>query len=160
MPQHQIEMILMRQLASHLRTPILIVDPRGHLVYFNEAAEPILGRRFEETGEIRRGEWSAVFAPTNDDGSAVPREEQPLFIATEHHRPAYRRSWIRGLDGVLRQIEGVAFPLLGVGARFLGAAGIFWEVREGQTKSGSREPAASHTNAPRSGSPRRKRTSM
>jgi PAS domain-containing protein len=129
MPQREIEVILMRQLASYLSMPILIVDPKGDLVYFNEAAELILGRRFEETGEIRRGEWSALFKPTNDDGSPVPREDQPLFIATEHRRPAHRRSWIRGLDGVHKQIEGIAFPLLGHRDRFLGAAGIFLEVQ-------------------------------
>ena len=129
MPQREIELILMRQLASYLSMPILIVDPEGNLVFFNEAAEPILGRRFEETGEIRRGTWSALFSPTDDDGSPVPREEQPLFIATEQRRPAHRRSWIRGLDGVVRQIEGIAFPLLGHGEHFLGAAGIFWEVK-------------------------------
>ena len=129
MPQREIEIILMRQLASYLSMPILVVDPAGHLVFFNEAAEPILGRRFEETGEIRRGEWSALFHPTNADGSPVPREQQPLFIATQDRRPAHRRSWIRGLDGVQRQIEGIAFPLLGQGNRFLGAAGIFWEIQ-------------------------------
>lgn len=128
MAQHEIEIILARQLASYLRMPILVVDPDGDLVFFNEAAEAILGRRFEETGGIQRGEWSTLFTPANDDGSPVPREEQPLFIATEHRRPAYRRSWIRGLDGVMRQIEGIAVPLLGMGDRFLGAAGIFWEV--------------------------------
>lgn len=129
MAQHTIEIILARQLASHLRMPILLVDPAGHLLFFNEAAEAILGRRFEETGEIRRGEWSALFTPANEDGSPVPRQEQPLFIATEQRRPAYRRSWIRGLDGVTREIEGIAFPLLGLGDRFLGAAGIFWEIK-------------------------------
>ena len=129
MVQQEIELILTRQLASHLRMPILLVDTDGHLVYFNEAAETLVGRRFEETGTIRRGEWSALFTPTDDDGAPVPREEQPLFIATEHRRPAYRRSWIRGLDGSRRQIEGIAVPLLGVGDRFVGVAGIFWEVK-------------------------------
>ena len=128
MAQREIELILTRQLASCLKVPILIVDPKGDLVFFNESAEPILGRRFEETGGIRRGEWSNLFKPTNDDGSAVPREQQPLFIATEQRRPAYRSSWIRGLDGVNRRIEGIAFPLNGLDGRFLGAVGIFWEV--------------------------------
>jgi len=128
MPQREIEIILTRQLASYLSVPILIVDPRGDLVYFNESAEPILGRRFDETGEIRRGEWTTLFQPTNDDGSGVGREEQPLFIATQEQRPAYRRSWIRGLDGVNRCIEGIAFPLRGLSGRFLGAVGVFWEV--------------------------------
>jgi PAS domain-containing protein len=127
-PQRGIEIILTRQLASYLSVPILIVDPVGDLVYFNESAEPILGRRFEETGMIRRGEWSQLFQPTDDDGTPVEREQQPLFIATMHQRPAYRRSWIRGLDGMNRQIEGIAFPLRGLGQRFLGAVGVFWEV--------------------------------
>lgn len=130
MVQQEIELILTRQLASHLQTPILLVDVAGNLVYFNEAAEPIVGRRFEETGTIRRGEWSNLFTPTDDDGTPVPREQQPLFIATQLRRPAYRRSWIRGLDGAKRQIEGIAIPLLGVGDRFIGAAGIFWEVND------------------------------
>jgi PAS domain-containing protein len=128
MSQHDLELILTRQLASCLNVPILVVDPQGDLLFFNEAAEPILGRRFDETGTIRRGEWSALFQPTNSDGSPVPRQEQPLFIATEQQQPAHRRSWIRGLDGVNRQIEGIAFPLRGVGDRFLGAMGVFWEV--------------------------------
>ena len=129
MPHEGIELVLMRQLASYLGMPILIVDPKGDLVFFNEAAEPIVGQRFEETGGIRRGEWSRLFAPTNEDGSPIPREELPLFIATEERRPTHRCSWIRGLDGVVRQIEGIAFPLLGQGDRFLGAVGIFWEVK-------------------------------
>ena len=129
MPQHEIEIILTRQLASYLRVPILIVDPHGDLLFFNESAEPILGRRFDETGMIHRGEWSRLFQPTNDDGSPVPREEQPLFIATQKQRPAYRSSWIRGLDGVNRRIEGIAFPLRGLTGHFLGAVGVFWEVQ-------------------------------
>lgn len=138
MAQQEIELILSRQLASYLSVPILIVGPGGDLIYFNESAEEILGRRFDETGVIRRGEWSSLFRPTDDDGAAVPREDQPLFIATEHRRPAYRRSWIRGLDGVDRRIEGIAFPLRGLRDRFLGAVGIFWEI--GGERAGAREP--------------------
>src|SRR5512143_3354067 len=119
MAQREIELILTRQLASYLSVPVLIVDPKGDLVYFNESAESILGRRFEETGAIRRGEWSSLFRPTDDDGSPIPREEQPLFIATERRRPVYRCAWMRGLDGINRYVEGIAFPLNGLGNRFL-----------------------------------------
>jgi len=137
MSQREIELILTRQLASYLNVPVLIVDSNGDLVFFNESAEPILGRRFEETGVIRRGEWSSLFRPTNDDGSPIPREEQPLFIATERRRPVYRCAWMRGLDGVNRYVEGIAFPLNGVGNRFLGAIGIFWEVPQADAGTGS-----------------------
>jgi PAS domain-containing protein len=128
MPNREIELVLMRQLASYLNMPILVVDPDGDLLFFNEAAEPIIGRRFEETGVIRSGEWSRLFRPSDENGEPLPREEQPLFIARSQRKPAFRRSWVRGLDGVDRQIEGIAFPLIGQGDRFLGAAGIFWEV--------------------------------
>ena len=110
---------------------MLITDldmPRLDGVGLNANVRRRLGRRFDETGVIRRGEWSKLFRPTNDDGTPIEREEQPLFIATAQRRPAYRRSWIRGLDGVNRQIEGIAFPLRGLGRRFLGAVGVFWEV--------------------------------
>jgi PAS domain-containing protein len=130
-----IEIILARQVASSLAVPILLVDPEGNLVFFNEAAEPILGKRFDETGQIRRGQWSNAFQPKNADGSPLPREEMPLFIATEYRRPAYRRAWITGLDGVRRHIEGIAIPLIGSDDRFLGALGIFWEV--GGQRSGA-----------------------
>ena len=40
MPQQEIEMILVRQLASYLAMPIFIVDPQGTLVFYNEPAEP------------------------------------------------------------------------------------------------------------------------
>ena len=65
MAQHGIEMILMRRLAAQLTMPVVLVDPRGNLVFFNEAAAPVFGRRFNETGPIARGEWSALFRPAN-----------------------------------------------------------------------------------------------
>jgi len=127
MAQHGIEMILMRRLASQLTMPIVLVDPRGDLVFFNAAAAAVLGRRFEDTEPILRGEWSALFRPANSDGSLIKREELPLYVATEHREPSHRSGWVRGLDGVARSFEGLAFPLIGQGERMLGAVGIFWD---------------------------------
>jgi PAS domain-containing protein len=128
--QQAVEVILMRQLASSLAVPILVVDNKLNLVFFNEPAEKIVGRRFEETGMIRRGEWTNMFRPTYEDGSPVKREEMPLTIAIDQGRPAHNRSCIQGLDGAVRTIEGIAFPLEGQSGRKLGAVGIFWEVEE------------------------------
>src|SRR3990172_12476756 len=126
MTQHGIETILMRRLASQLTMPIVLVDPRGDLVFFNAAAASVLGRRFEDTGAIVRGEWSALFRPVKPDGTAIKREELPLFVATERREPSHRRGWVLGLDGVARDLEGIAFPLIGQGERMLGAVGMFW----------------------------------
>jgi len=127
MAQHGIEMILMRRLASQLTMPVVLVDPVGSLEFFNPAAARILGRPFEAVGPIARGEWSALFQPAHADGSAMKREDQPLFVATEHREPCHRTGWVRGLDGVARELDGIAFPLIGQGERMLGAVGMFWD---------------------------------
>ena len=141
MAQRAIEVILMRQLASYLAVPIVVVDPKGDLVFFNESAEPLVGRPFEGTGIIRRGEWSARFKPTWEDGTPVARDDQPFFIATERREPVHRRYWMQGLDGVRREIEGIGFPLIGQSDRMLGAVGIFWDASNPKVRSDA-QPAA------------------
>jgi PAS domain-containing protein len=66
MPQQEIEMILVRQLASYLAMPIFVVDPQGTLVFYNEPAELLLGRRFEETGEMSIADRCPSVAPRLD----------------------------------------------------------------------------------------------
>jgi len=126
MAQHGIEMILMRRLAAQLTMPIVLVDPRGDLVFFNAGAASVLGRRFEDAGVIARGEWSALLRPSHADGSPMKREEQPLFVATEHRQPSRGRILVLGFDGVERDLEGITFPLIGQGERMLGAVSMFW----------------------------------
>ena len=128
MLQHEVEVILLRQLASQLATPVIVVDPAGDLLYFNEPAEAILGRRFDETDGIRRGEFTAHFQPTDEHGNFLKADELPLAIANDRLVPSHRRFWIRGLDGVRREIEGTAFPLIGQNDRHLGSFAIFWEI--------------------------------
>lgn len=130
MPTHEVEVILMRQLASYLATPIFLVDPAGDLVYYNEPAEEILGRRYQETGPMPASEWATVFTPTDADGLSLPADELPLVIALKEHRAAHRRFHINGLDGRGRQIEVTGIPLLGQEGRLLGALAIFWEIPE------------------------------
>ena len=130
MPQRELELILMKQLASYLAMPILLLDAKGDLLFFNEPAEAILGRRFEETGEIRRGEFTALFRPTDDKGSPLKSEELPLSIARDQNRPAHLEHWLQGMDGIRRKIEGTAFPLIGQGGRKVGTVGIFWELEQ------------------------------
>lgn len=128
MSQKEIEVILMRQLASSLAMPIFIVDPQGTLIFYNEPAEMILGLRFDETGEMPVAEWATVFTPIDQAGSPLPPDVLPLTIALREHRPAHGDFYIRGLDLVLRHIEVTAFPLIGQADRDLGAVALFWEV--------------------------------
>ena len=127
MNQQEIEVILARQLADYLALPIFLVDQEGNLLFYNEPAEKILGHSYEETGPMSAHEWGTVFQPTDEDGRPLPVARLPLIVALQEARPAHSGFWIKGLDGVLRQIEVIAFPLIGQGDRHLGAVAIFWE---------------------------------
>src|ERR1041385_8610125 len=109
--QKSLVIILAREFAANLATPLFIVDPTGRLVYYNEPAEQVLGRRFAETGEIPAEEWSTVFSPTHVDGSAMEFDELPLGVALRVRQPAHNMMRIVGLDGIARTIAVTAFPL-------------------------------------------------
>ena len=125
---HPIQIILTRQLAGYLSIPVFLVDQKGNLLFYNEPAEVILGRRFEETGAMSAGEWSTVFTPEDGQGRPIPPDDLPLMITLATQRPAYRRFFIRGLDGAVRQVEVAAIPIIGLQEDFLGAAALFWEA--------------------------------
>jgi PAS domain-containing protein len=118
----------MRQLASYLAMPIMLFDPDGNLLYYNEPAEAILGRRFDETGEMSLDEWYALLELTTDGGSPVPMEVRPLVIALQRRQAAHSTFWLRKADGTRSRIETTAFPLEGQGQRHLGAVVILWEA--------------------------------
>ena len=80
MAQKDVEVILMRQLASYLAMPIFLVDPTGNLLFYNEPAEALLGRRYDETGEMPLEEWSAIFVPVDESGAPLPPEALPLAV--------------------------------------------------------------------------------
>jgi PAS domain-containing protein len=126
--QQEIEVILMRELASYLATPIFLVDPEGTLLFYNDPAEILLGSRFEETGPMPLEDWSRVFEPADAAGDRVELEDLPLVIAVRERRPAHAKLGIRGLDGAMRTLQVTALPLESPGGRVLGAAAIFWEA--------------------------------
>ena len=130
MSQKDIEIILMRQLASCLALPVFLVDPEGNLIFYNEPAESILGMHFEDTGPMPVSDWATVFHPIDENEKPMPPESMPLVIALRELRTAHRKFWIRGLDGVKRKIEVTAIPLIGQGKKMTGAVSIFQEVTE------------------------------
>jgi PAS domain-containing protein len=128
--QQEIEIILCRHWASHLQTPVFLVDPEGTLLYYNEPAESILGRRFAETGPMSAAEWSTAFKATDESDVPLQPDELPLAIALAERRPAHKRFWIVGLDNVRRYIETTGLPIIGQADRFLGAVAFFWELND------------------------------
>ena len=128
MTQHPVELILVKQLASYLATPIFLVDPDGTLLYYNEPAEGLLGCRFDETGEMGRELWGAEFRPTDSDGAPIEGNDLPLAIALREGRPVHDELWIVGLDGVVRHLNITALPLRAQGGRDVGAVAVFWQA--------------------------------
>lgn len=130
MPQQEIEVILARHLSEYLLMPIFIVNPAGDLIFYNEPAEAVLGQNYSETGTMPASQWSTIFHPVDAQGNPIPPEELPLMIAIHERHPAHKIIWIRGLDGIMREIEVTAFPLVGQADRFLGGMAIFWETHK------------------------------
>jgi PAS domain-containing protein len=125
-----IQIILMRRLAEYLSVPLFLVGPSGDLLFYNEPAEVLLGRRFDETGAMSAKEWSSAFTPEDSEGHPVPPEDVPLMITITKKRPAYQRFFIRGFDGVRRHVEVASIPIAGLDGDFLGGAALFWEVSD------------------------------
>jgi PAS domain-containing protein len=127
--QRNLVLILARDLASRLTTAAFVVDAAGTLVYFNEAAEPLLGRTYAEAGELRAGEWATDWKPTDEGGLPIALADLPLGIAFREGREAHRALRIVGGDGVARTIAVTAIPLFARSDEVLGAMALFWEDR-------------------------------
>ena len=130
MAQRDVGLILMRQLASALAVPTLIADESGDVLFFNEPAEVLLGQRFDEIGEILGEDRSRLFVVRDEQGSSVPPESDALTVAMREKRAVHRRVTARGLDGVDRNVEVTAFPLLGGGGHVIGGVAMFWERKQ------------------------------
>jgi PAS domain-containing protein len=125
--QKPIELILARNLMSSLSTPAFLVDDQGTLVFYNDAAGALLGRRFEEAGQMTPDEWGTTWGPLDDDGRPIPVEHLPLTIALRQSRPAHARFQIRSLEGTKHSIEAAALPIL-VTSGSQGAMVFFWPL--------------------------------
>jgi PAS domain-containing protein len=126
--QQSIEIILLRQWASYMAMPVWIAGAEGELLYYNESAEALLGRRFEEAQEMPLDELPRLFDTTTVEGEPIPAEDLPIGIAHRERRPAHRRVQIKGLDGIPRLLDITSFPLKAQGGSFLGTVAVFWEV--------------------------------
>ena len=125
--QHNLVMIVARDLMSRLATPAFLVDADGTLVYFNEAAEPVLGTTYAEAGELRAGDWATEWDPRDENDTPIPLEDLALGIAFREGRAAHHAVRITGEDGIVRDIEVTAFPLCPRPDVILGAIAVFWE---------------------------------
>jgi PAS domain-containing protein len=124
-------LILARELATNVATPIFVVDPEGTLVFYNEPAEAVLGASFATTGELKFDEWGVKWMPQDPDGVAIEPRDLPLAQAFRDKRAAHAPMWITGLDGERRLISVTSVPLIGPEEELMGAIAIFWQSPNG-----------------------------
>lgn len=129
--QRHIALILAKDLAAHLASAILLVDPDGNLVFFNEAAERILGRPYAEA-QMSRAELARAFKPVADDGTPIPLADLPLTIAFRDGVPSHGHLRIEAMDGETKALEVVALPLFAHVGDLVGGIAVFWERSEGR----------------------------
>jgi PAS domain-containing protein len=130
MAQRDVSLILMRQLASGIAVPMFVADEKGDLLYFNEPAEVLLGRKFDDVGDLSLDEQREMFALRDDAGRPLPPDQPPLAVALRERRPVHRRVVMRSLDAREHAIEVAAFPLLGGGGHLIGAVAMFWVAKK------------------------------
>jgi len=123
--QHDLLLLLARDLATNLATAVLIVDRDGRLVFYNERAEDLLGQPFSKARLDPESQDDLDVTDLDDD--PLPRERWPITVAVREQRPAHGSLRLRTGDGERRELAVTAFPLLGVAGDIVGACSIFWE---------------------------------
>lgn len=118
-----------RAFAERLSTPTLITDSIGNLVYYNEAAEMLLGRPFAEAGEMPAVEWSQIFTVRRLDGSPMPLEEMPGGMALLEHKPAHGKLLIKALNGIEYKLAVTGLPIFTGEKEPVGIIALFWPDR-------------------------------
>jgi PAS domain-containing protein len=123
-------LILARELASNLATPMFLIDARGVLVFYNDAAAQLIGKAFAELGEVPAEEFGAVLQLKTPEGEPLRRRDSPAGVSFFERRPAHRTVAATGYDGVPRLVHATAYPLFGSTGEMHGVVSVFWQVDE------------------------------
>jgi hypothetical protein len=129
-PGRSLPLILARELAANLATPMFLIDANGMLVYYNEAAELMLGKTWGELGEITAQEFGAMLDLAELDGTPLRRRDSPAGIAMFHKRPSHKTLIATTLAGARDKFEVTAYPLFGTADDMLGVLTLFWQAHE------------------------------
>jgi PAS domain-containing protein len=126
-PSHRhIALILAKDLAANLATPMLVVDAEGELVFFNEPAERILGQPYAEA-QMSTADLARAVKPVDEAGDSIPLRDLPLATAFRTGIPSRGGFWIEAADGRRKYLEVVGVPLFAQADRLVGGLAVFWE---------------------------------
>ena len=127
-PQKALALIVARELAANLATPMFLIDAAGDLVFYNDAAEQIIGKPFAELGTISAIEWGEMLKMTTVDGEPLRRRDSPPGIAFMQRRPAHSVLRATAFDGTEHTLEVTAYPLFAKPDELHGVVSIFWKT--------------------------------
>jgi PAS domain-containing protein len=126
---HSLPLILARELSANLATPMFLLDATGTLVYYNEAAELMLGRTHAELGSVTADEFGAMLQLADVDGSTLRRRDSPAGVAFINREPSHRTLLATTLDGRRETFECTAYPLFGAAEEMHGVIAVFWKAK-------------------------------
>lgn len=122
-------LILARELAANLATPMFLIDEAGTLVFYNEAAELMLGKTFAELGEVTADEFGAMLDLAEIDGTPLRRRDSPAGVAFFQRAPSHKTLVATTLDGNRGTFEVTAYPLFGTTEDMHGVLTVFWAAK-------------------------------
>ena len=128
--QRNLTLILARSFASHVATAVFLLDAEGTVIYYNEAAERLIGQPFVEGAGMKMEDWMARRRPLDEDGNEVAVESLPLGITMLKREPAHGIARFRNEDGAYLRFENVTFPLFAHTEDFVGVMAMAWLVDE------------------------------
>jgi PAS domain-containing protein len=120
-------LILARELAANLATPMFLLDARGMMVFYNDAAALLMGKPFTEMGEISANEFGADLELATPDGAPLRRRDSASGVAFIERRPAHETVLATMYTGRRLLLEATAYPLFGAGGEMHGVISVFWE---------------------------------
>lgn len=132
--QKPLELILARNLLTSVTTPGFLVGRDGTLLFYNEGAGALIGRPFEDVGQLEAEAWTGEFGPMDDEGEPIPLSELPLAAALREGRPGHAEFCIRAANGEIQKIAASAMPIVGRPNGASGAMVIFWPVDEDRAR--------------------------
>lgn len=133
--QQPLELILARNLLVSITTPAFLVAEQGSLLFYNDAAAALLGRRFEEVGTLSAPDWTAEFGPFGEDEQPIPYDQNAATIALRANRPFHGRFRICVAGGHHQDVAASAIPIVGPEGQSGGIV-FFWPWSDGEPARG------------------------
>ena len=116
-----------RDLVNALPAAIYITDADGRIIFSNEAAHTLWGRRPEFGKSKFCGSWKR-YSP---DGTPLPHDQIPMALALREKRP------IRGMEGIVERPDGTRIhfithptPLFDASGNLIGAVDMLVDISE------------------------------